>query len=300
MSGYTSVATYCLVVRLRTKKTILVEGVSDKKLLSHFILKRNYVDNVSADYCIDDASLINDAGLTGVGARDVVKNVYENLNSENFRCLVDREWDGLNAESFEYEPIHYPDHVFVTRGHSIENYWFTPESLIEFMIHTHSAIVREGFLRRVHSHYISILQFSAAYSLACRDLSIIARATDMLSSEDIVLNDETFTASACLDDKISARGRSCNLHEATNMLLSVTRQFERDKLQWVCHGHLGEQAIRACIGSLARSEGYDSASVESIEYGFKVEKFKLDSDHVAQLPEELTTPLNVVLGWVRS
>lgn len=300
MSSYSSVSAYLLAVRLRSNKTLLVEGISDKKVLSHFILKKNHIDNVLANYCIDDASLVNDKALGPIGAREKIKNIANRLLPDNFRCLIDREWDGLNTKNFEYEGALFPESTFVTRGHSIENYWFTPGSFINFIIHTHPANVSAEYLRKIESHYIAILQFSAAYSLACKNLSIVTRANEMLSSENIELNNAVFTAGSCLDAKIALRGKRCNLFETTNSLLAQTKQIVQDKLQWICHGHLGEQAIRACIGKLAQIEGYDSATIESIEFGFKIEKLKLDSEHVTTLPEGSATPLNQVLHWIRS
>ncbi|MDI3399418.1 DUF4435 domain-containing protein [Pseudomonas sp. V88_4] len=299
MSSYSSVSSYLLAVRLRTNKTLLVEGVSDKKVLSHFILKKNHKDNVLANYCIDDASLVDDKTLGVIGAREKIKNIASRQPSGNFRCLIDREWDGLNTVNFEYEPTLFPENTFVTRGHSIENYWFTPSSFIDFIIYTHHAAVTEQYLRKIESHYVSILQFSAAYSLACRSLSVVTRANEMLSYENVTLENSIFTASAGVDNKILARGQHCNMFETINSFLATTQQFDQNRLQWICHGHLGEQAIRACIARLAQIEGYDAATIESIEYGFKIEKLKLDSEHVASLPEGVATPLNQVLHWIR-
>lgn len=300
MSSYSSVSAYLLAVRLRTKKTLLVEGISDKKVLSHFILKRNHTDNAETCCCIDDASFVEDKSLGPIGARDKIRSIALQAVSKNFRCLIDREWDGFNQASLDYDNEPFPENFFVTRGHSIENYWFTPSSFIEFLIHTHSMAVSSSFLNKIESHYIAILQFSAAYSLACKSLSIVSRANEMISHENILLDDLGFAASNCLNEKIAGRGQSCALYETTNRMLVHTRQFEQDKLQWICHGHLGEQAIRACIGRLGQAEGYDAPTIESIEHGFKIEKLKLDSDHVTHLPEGTATPLSNVLQWIRS
>lgn len=300
MSSYSCVSSYILAIKLRTKKTILVEGISDKKVLSHFILKKDHIDNMSTECCIDDASLFNDKNLGAMGAREKITTIANILTSGNFRCLIDREWDGLNTTNLEYEDTPFPANVFVTRGHSIENYWFTPNSFTGFVIHTHNTTITADYLRKIESHYSAILQFSAAYSLACRNLSIINRANEMLSHENITLTNSAFSANSCLDTKISARGQHCNLFETINSLLTHTQKFQQEKLQWICHGHLGEQAIRACIGKLAQTEGYDTQTIESIEFGFKIEKLKLDSDLVTELPENSTTPLNHVLHWIRS
>lgn len=300
MSSYSSLSSYLLAVKLRSSKTLLVEGVSDKKVISHYILKRNHIDNTSADYCIDDASLIDDKTLGPIGAKDKVKSIASQLAAPNFRCLIDREWDGLNSTSMEFEPITHPQNTFITRGHSIENYWFTPAAFIEFIIHTHHAATTNEYLRKIESLYLKILQFAAAYSLACRQLSIIARANDILCHTNIELQENGFIAKPCLDGKIATRGQQCELRNTTNGLIAQAQSLEISKLQWICHGHLGEQAIRSCIALLAQLEGYDAQVIESIEYGHKAEKLKLDSDHVTSLPADVSMPLSEVLQWVRA
>ncbi|ASE24435.1 DUF4435 domain-containing protein [Pseudomonas protegens] len=299
MSNYSSISSYLLAVKLRSNKTILVEGVSDKKVLSHFILKKNHTDNIPTNYCIDDASLIDDKNLGAIGAKEKIQCIAGRSSSDNFRCLVDREWDGFNSANLEYNAITAPNNTFITKGHSIENYWFTSTSFIEFIIHTHHSNVTTIYLQKINDLYINILHFAAAYSLACRNLSIVTRATDMISHENILLTGNKFHASTCIDQKILSRGISCTLSDTINNLLSQTASLETNKLQWICHGHLGEQAIRSCIGKLAQLEGYNPETINSIEFGYKVEKLQLDSHHITALPEEGSDPLNKVLDWVR-
>ena len=299
MSGYSSISSYLLAVKLRSSKTLLVEGASDKKVLSHFLLKKNYVDKVDSSYCIDDASLIDDKSLGPIGAKDKIKTIASKLSTENFRCFIDREWDGFDNHSMEYSDITASDNTFLTKGHSIENYWFTSQSFVDFVLHTHPTEVSTQYLERIEKCHIAMLQFAAAYSLACRDLSIVARANEMISRENITLIGEYFHAAPCINVKIANRGKPCNLADSINELVKTTASYHVSKLQWICHGHLGEQAIRSCIGKLAEAEGYNSQVIDSIEFGFKLEKLKLDSDHVTSLPDCVSTPLHQVLEWVR-
>lgn len=300
MSSYSSLSAYLLAVKLRSSKTLLVEGISDKKVLSHYLLKKNHSDSVTANYCIDDASLIDDKSFGPVGAKDKIVKIAENLTLGNFRCLVDREWEGLDISNMEYSNTLTLSNTFITKGHSIENYWFTAQSFIDFIIHTHNSDVTEKYLAKIDNCYLSILQFAAAYSLACRDFSVIARANEMLSHENVLFDSNEFYASSCIDAKIASRGQPCELSTAVNSMLERTKIFELTQVQWICHGHLGEQAIRACIGKLAQLEGYSPHVINSIEYGFKLEKLKLDSDHITLLSEQASSPLSEVLEWVRS
>lgn len=299
MSSYSSISSYLLAVKLRSNKTLLVEGASDKKVLSHYLLKKNHIDKMEGSYCIDDASLVDDKSLGPIGAKDKIKTIASMLTTENFRCLIDREWEGLNCGNMEYSSIAPSGNTFLTKGHSIENYWFTSQSFIDFVIHTHHADVSAQYLKKIEKCHIGMLQFAAAYSLACRDLSIVARANEMLSHDNLLLVGDKFQASTCIDAKIAHRGKACNLAETTNELLKTTSLYDVSKLQWICHGHLGEQAIRSCIGKLAEAEGYSTQVIESIEFGFKIEKLKLDSDHVTSLPDGASSPLSQVLEWIR-
>lgn len=299
MSSYSSVSAYLLAVQLRSKKTLLVEGATDKKVLSHFILKKNFIQNKSPDYCIDDASLVEDKTLGPIGAKQKILNIAAKLNDEKFRCLVDREWDGLDATSFQYTPTAHLNNTYITKGHSIENYWFTCDSFIHFIIHTHPTLVSEDYLQNIRRNYAGILQFSAAYSLACRDFAILNRADDMISYENLDWNNSKFEAKPCIDERINSRGLSCNLSDKIDNYLAFTSQLDEATLQWICHGHLGEQAIRACLGYLALKAGYEHSTIKSITHGFKIEKLKLDADHVTTLPEEICSPFPAVLEWIR-
>lgn len=299
MSSYSSVSAYLLAVQLRSKKTLLVEGATDKKVLSHFILKKNHLQNTTSDYCIDDASLVDDKTLGPMGAKQKILNIAAKLNVNKFRCLVDREWDGLDPNNFQYTPIGHLDNTYITKGHSIENYWFTCASFVQFIIHTHPTLVSEEYLQNISRNYSAILQFSAAYSLACRDFAIINRADDMISYENLDWDDSQFTTKPCIDAKINNRGSSCNLSEKISNYLTFTSQLDEATLQWICHGHLGEQAIRACLGRLAVQAGFQHSTIKSITHGFKIEKLNLDADHVTTLPEEICSPFPAVLEWIR-
>lgn len=299
MSSYSSIASYLLAVKLRTKKTLLVEGATDKKVISHFILKKNFIQNVSSDYLIDDASLVDDKALGPIGAKQKILNIAEKLKVDKFRCLVDREWDGLDPVSFEYTQTVRTDNTYITKGHSIENYWFTSDSFIQFIIQTHPTLVSEHYLQDISRNYTRILQFSAAYSLACRDFAIINRADEMISHENLDWDNNQFKARPCIDKKINDRGLTCDLSGKVNEYLAFTSRLDETTLQWMCHGHLGEQAIRACLGQLALQSGYDYSTIKSITHGFKIEKLKLDADHVTSLPEERCSPFPAVLDWLR-
>ncbi|MFK3720344.1 hypothetical protein ACI2J9_12290 [Pseudomonas fulva] len=299
MSSYSSVSAYLLAVKLRSKKTLLVEGATDKKVLSHFILKKNFMQNASSDYCIDDASLVEDKALGPIGAKQKILSIATKLNTDKFRCIVDREWDDLDPTTFQYASTEQLDNTYITKGHSIENYWFTSSSFVQFIIHTHPTLVSEDYLQEIDRNYTAIIRFSAAYSLACRDFAILNRADNMVSYENLDWNNGQFEAKPCIDQKISDRGLPCELSKKVSNYLTFTNQLDEATLQWICHGHLGEQAIRACLGHLAQRAGYEKSTIQSITHGFKIEKLKLDADHVTTLPEEICSPFPAVLDWIR-
>jgi hypothetical protein len=68
-------------------------------------------------------------------------------------------------------------------------------------------------------------------------------------------------------------------------------------LQWICHGHLGEEMIRACAANLASEHGALALTVEQVERGRRVEKQLSDAEFVAQLEENAVHPLKTLVSW---
>lgn len=304
MSKYRDITSYNLAVKIRSFKTVLVEGTTDKNVLSNFFLTKNYAENNSSRYFIDDVSIIsNDQELSTLGNKEKIIYIATKLSNKNEKLgyFVDREWDHVDFACLdETRQSLHTDKTFFTRGHSIENYWFSSDAIISFLQYAVPAQITAEFLHELNQNFSSITLFAAAFSIAAKQGGVITRLDDLLERSDIDTGPEGFRLLPEFNQKLQARQSNFDIVEACNTHVELLRTHSAEKLRWICHGHLGEQAIRACVARLALSSGVDSKTALEIERGDKAGKFRHDSKHITTYSPETVIPLNEILGWVRS
>jgi hypothetical protein len=303
MSKYRDIASYNLAVKIRSHKTVLVEGTTDKTVLANYFLSRNYADNHAVRYFIDDVSIISgDADLSTLGNRNKVLHVGEKLSVKNEKLgyLIDREWDAVNFQNLDN--LEFPqsaDRAFLTKGHSIENYWFGADAIISYLQHSVPANITTDFLTDLNSKFSLIIVFSAAYSIASKDGAVIKKSDDLIEYTDIDYGPSGFALHPSFNSKLMARGSNFDLAAVCNSKVAELAARNPEMLKWICHGHLGEQAIRACVARLAMVHGIDTKTLREIERGDKSGKFKHDSKHITSYNCDAVDPLDKLLHWVR-
>lgn len=303
MSKYRDVTSYNLAVKIRSHKTILVEGPTDKSVISSFFLQRNYETGDSDRFVVDDISIIsNDPELAGLGNRERVLAVAGRLKTNSkLGYLVDREWDEINFQNLnELSPVPTTSNTFITQGHSIENYWFQSSAAISFLQQAFPASINADFLRDVEQHFPKIILFAAAFSIAAKQGEVIQRTDDLLTYSDIIVDANSLMLNPEFNLKLQERRSNFDIVSAFNEQAAILNSESHEKLRWVCHGHLGEQAIRACIASLAVKNSVNIIAVNEIERGDKTGKFKHDAKFIASCSRAETHPLDELLGWIKS
>jgi hypothetical protein len=302
MSKYKDISSYRLAIKIRSHKTLLVEGISDKSVISHFLLSRNYQDNHHSDYFVDDASIVKqDNTLSGLGNKNKALAIINAINNPKLSGMIDREWDNINLNDLnDGQFIQNISNVYLTKGHSIENYWFDADASISFLIKSFPTTVNQDYLRTVSNCFPKILRFAAAYSLTAKDASIITRSSDLISHSDILWDNENLLLQDSFNIKLSERGvANCSFSANCNVRYAQLMESNQTLLKWICHGHLGEEAIRSCLAAVAMANGVDHATVMDIERGKKNEKFSHDSDYVCSQELNCVDPLDKILEWVR-
>lgn len=302
MSKYKDIQSYKLAVKLRTPKTILVEGTSDKTVISRFLLGRAYTDGNLEPYLIDDASMIsNEGNLSGIGNRDKVLLIAKEMSSDNHKinCLVDREWDGVDFKNLSNSILDQKsDHALFTKGHSIENYWFDSSALTNFLLQSHPTELSYSYLEQLENRFINILRFAASYSIAAKESSTINKLSDILESTDIEWNGNEYTAKDNLNKKLMARNSQVDIASLTNKQSEASKDIPLETLKWICHGHLGEEAIRVCSANLAAEYGASISTISAIERGNKQVKLQHDASHITNYDLKQLEPLGNLLSWV--
>lgn len=302
MSQYKDLASYSLLVRIRSHKTVLVEGVTDKQILSSFFLTHSLSENGSNKVLIDDVSIIADATLAGLGHKQKALQIASAFhpNHDKLSCLVDREWDGVDFNNLANTQARPYIHALTTKGHSIENYWFHADALISFLIQIHADKIGKNYLILIADNFSKILEFAAAYSLSAKNAAIISRAYDLIAADSIDWNGHSFILNQTINTALANRQVSIDFASLCNSQLQNLPTNNLDDLRWLCHGHLGEQAIRACAATLAQAAGISRETVTEIERGNKASKFHHDINYINKCNPKIIPPLDELLGWISS
>ncbi|MFT3788913.1 MAG: DUF4435 domain-containing protein [Tepidisphaeraceae bacterium] len=258
-----------------------MEGVSDKAVIARLIIElRNSQMLANDNILIDTAADLPDAAG---GNRSRVENMHTTIGgSRKFAAVVDREFrrfDMQNGDDNDPKHIEIPDHLFWTRGHSIENY-FVDAELVTACLEQHYPEHLPGDYRDlVNASFPSILKTCASITLALEPTNPNGTPPDRLQrvstagavgiwqvqdNGEVSLNDQEF------DRILRARGFT---QLETSMLLQRRLEFMNRLEQrsvavsrWLCHGHLGIAFLWSAIGALLLKHGMPSARCQDVAF----------------------------------
>ncbi len=304
MSNY-SIGGYKIAIRARSSKTLVVEGKDDRSLLQRIFLEEISGISVGDQVRVDASEIVKDPILSGMGARDRVAKIIEFCRPPNgkLKGLRDREWDFFCTDNLsEIVGGVLDEDIFITRGHSIENYFFDINLCCDFLKRKFSSAINKDFLVAVHDCFGEMIDFSFAYSVACKRLNIIERMERVLSPIHVERRDALVLAEGFKAAMIS-RGIAredvemffrefASINEHASM-----RQATPQSRRWWSHGHLGEDALWACLGWVAMQHGVGETDAESICHGHKDEKRQGSAHMMALNFSGEYFPLDRIIEW---
>lgn len=304
---------YLNAVRLRSEKTLLVEGPSDQKLLGRF---RHEVPNRCGQ--IDATEILgdpNEPSFAGKGSREKILQVIDALQRDpklaaivngKLGTLTDREWDGVTVGREVLDgwqpPVQWPPN-FVTRGHSIENYFFSKSSFKAYLKLSFPENLTDEFLNMFDVRFPQMVALAFSWSITIRNLKAIKRANG-LSFNHVQWSGEHYILRPSIVEFLSGRG----VEVPENFEQEIER-LAKDYLQnfahehpgvWLCHGHLGEELLWACVASLASELHLQGALPDRIEKADKQLRHRYLCDHLSQDQAELHVPLKDAVEWLHS
>ena len=220
---------------------------------------------------------------------------------------MDREWDGLSLGMELQNPWFPPAQGspnFVTVGHSVENYFFRLSPIEAFLRQFFSDYLNQEFFNELTARFHSIIGFAVAYSLALRSISAIGRANGLITRDMVEWRDAHYTATPLLNTGLAGRG----VRAQKNMYLFINasvqmylRRYENSEPgHWLCHGHLGEQAIWSCVANLAREMGATADITTQIERGLIDVRFRHCVDYLCRNGGPMHAPLDTAVVWLTS
>lgn len=314
MQSY-SLLGYLNAVLRRSGRTLLVEGITDQSVMTR--LKREIGATVGQEPTgfIDVAELISDETVKGLGKKEVIRKVLAEIDglpikfSDSLKnklgVLYDREWDGLNVELQLAETWVAPSQespYFVTTGHSVENYFFKLDGIESYLRHHFYAALDQSFFNALRERFHSIMAFAVTYSLAVRRIGAITRSGGLISCRHVRWVDNRYLFEAGFFQELAARGVAIpDEYDALsnqNIDINIAMHVEVEPGRWLCHGHLGEEAIWACIASMGGEFGLTAELQRNVERGYKDVRLNHAIDHLSRRPLAECAPLDEVIGWL--
>lgn len=314
MQGY-SMNGYLNTVLRRTGKTLLVEGVTDQSVMTRLIRTRAAQLGSEPGGHIDVAEIIQDRITGGFGKKDIIKEVLNVINGlpddlqarliAKLGVLMDREWDDLQIELQLINPWTAPiqtEPYFITVGHSVENYFFQLNGIEAYLRQQFFASLKQSFFNDLNVRFHQIIAFAATYSLVMRQEAFITRGTGLICLEYIVWQAGRYIANNDLIAALAARNLQVPEDFIQKINLNVDIYLGQNNTiepgRWLCHGHIGEEAIWACIAHLVNEHLPLNRIAKDIERGHKEIRFNHAVDFLSRQNLEESAPLEHALLWL--
>lgn len=281
----------------------MVEGPSDKRVITRMMLEHGTIKGRDLSCLVDESAIVNDANFSGKGSKEKVEliaSVIGKNNHTHFNWLVDREWEGVDiTKPKDFSHPETPEWGLRTKGHSIENYWLRYDATSRYLRLFFGDVLPFQFFVDLEERFTKILQLAAAYSFAAKKCSIIKRCSEAITMSDVSWTGAEYVVLPTFSDRMLQRGVTVDISTEINIELQKESLLtaSADVLQWVCHGHLGEEMIRACAANLASEHGTSNLEVIQVERGRKMEKQLSDAEFVAQLEDNAVHPLKTLVDW---
>jgi hypothetical protein len=240
-----------------------------------------------------------------MGAKQKVEHIASVISAGSqarFNWIVDREWEGIDIDKpHEFAVLVDPPPGMRTKGHSIENYWLRVDALSKYLRFFFGDILPVAFFNDLEVRFDKILRLAAAYSFCAKHCNIIKRCGAAVSVQDVEWTGDKYVMLPAFSARMATRGVTFDTATEVNTQLQKEslRAAPRDVLQWMCHGHLGEEMIRSCAAHLATEHGLPTQDVEQVERGRRTEKLMADADFLSGLEDGAVHPLGELLAWAQ-
>ena len=272
---YESFEGYLVKIKMRGDRTLLLEGREDKSLLLRLVNKLRKEQKISI--VIDTVEPIR--AVNGITSnREKVEKIHRTIaDPARFGAFVDREFrefdtrDGFLIDTLSTHRVDYTS-CFWTRGHSTENYFLTPDYLINFLNFWFPDLDTGTWVTRITERFRDFLTASMCLSLFLREHDLFSKSVGILRrSQWKEVGGKSILDSALISAQLSQRGVPSHISEkfAAHYSKCSPAVADRlgDKLRWTTHGHLAWEAVWTGLSHLLEGAGLPPASLEVIERG---------------------------------
>ncbi|CAN5640045.1 hypothetical protein BH09CHL1_BH09CHL1_21050 [soil metagenome] len=254
-----NVRSYRLIVQMSSLKRLLVEGRDDR------IALRCLVDAIlgsDSEVVIDIAEMISTDGLSARGNREKVEAICSEIrnhtqNNRPFSGFVDREYREFDTDNIlDLAPAPHSERFLSrSRGHSIENYWFSFDIFREAL---KAIAVTPHFpeaIRLFESRFESSLKLACAASLAANELGMHDAIRRGIGWECLEVSNDGFDVDDALFKSQLIQRMSTTTAMASSISSTVRKWYHQaakadvDAARWISHGHIGLSVLWACYAA---------------------------------------------------
>jgi hypothetical protein len=299
----------------RSGKTLLVEGPSDKQLIHSILIEAN--SDKASNAIIDHAGMFDDQSLQGLGnkqkvleirhqARELAKHFPRLANA--LATLTDREWDEISfcdsVSNVQWAPPEQSVNIFTTYGHSMENYGFYSECLVDAVKYFWPDLASKSLLSSIEDAFDSIVFVAVALSVEMRKLSCIGRCAGLVKPSHLKIScgrlhlEECFAA-ACQERQIPFGSLQLEEFNAS-MDIHYGSMGGQDFARWLPHGHIGNEIIWSSVAKLCQITGFPSDRIDEVAYGLRKEKSRFNASWISKCQPDLRHPLDDVATFLVS
>lgn len=287
-----SIGGYLALLAFRTSKTILVEGPSDKRAISALLQQLKEAGLFPRkELLIDTAAMIQ---ATGLGKREIVEKLHSDSHAAGtpIAALCDREFRGFQPMPTASDQFgghkEIPPSLFWTRGHSIENYFFTEEYYTQYLTFAHPEALNDKAFELVRLHFDDILCWAARIGLAAHVNQLISKLNGVFSRTTwkLATSGGVEPDLSAIKQELISRGVATNtadsfekevISQRSNTALTPGAPLVR----WINHGHIGFSATWTAIGRLVEAAGVSIDTAETVARGEQIIKERYLSERWA-------------------
>jgi hypothetical protein len=284
---------YVVAVTIRSNRTLLVEGPTDKAVIARLVIElRNRQMLNTDDVLIDTAADVQNLPGARLGNREKVEFIHGQMGgSQRFAGLVDREFREFTlAPPIDHAPYHriVPQNLFWTRGHSIENYFHTLATVVVTLEQHHPEHLPANYRSLVAAAFPGIVRDCATISLAALGIHKLDRLREVKVLDHWKVNaaGELYVDLTELEVILTSRGIDAmerfNFMSYWNYYAPLLAAADLTLSQWICHGHLGDSHLWCAVAVLLRHLGMPDAVATQVAWGRKDAQLRTSTERWSQ------------------
>ena len=309
-----SINGYLNAIVQRSNKTILVEGPTDKRMLLRLAVMKK---PLSTPVYIDHAAMIDDGQLSGLGNKSRIQYIQSAAGAltpaasiqvtEKLATLLDREWDGIHFDNCCPSPWTAPVQDtgrYITVGHSIENYCFDMDLVLQYLQHSFPEHYNEPFAEVINARWLGLLMLVAITSQVAHAHNVISKCNGIFRFEHLNFSGERCYMDASFEQVCANRKMACPDTILREINEGIDAAWARlsvvPYLKWLPHGHIGNELLWIALGKIALSVGVNTAVAGEIAFGRRDEFGRFQASWLCGRPPEDRVPLDDSVDWILS